>query len=120
MPLMDRREDRKPWGLIVALLIAATAGLLSLPLQVLTFRTIDAASRQDIEENRRLVEQVKALEEIGIRDVAEHREANQADHDCIVSLALLLADPARDRTKPVTLPDKCVAAPAATGVDPDE
>ncbi len=44
------------------------------------------------------------------RQVAEHREANQGDHDCIVAL---LADPARNRAAPVVPPPACERSPAA-------
>ncbi len=47
------------------------------------------------------------------RQVLEHREANQGDHDCIVALALLLADPARNRAAPVVPPPACERSPAA-------
>lgn len=80
MPLMERREDKRPWGLILALIIAATAGLMSLPLQVLTFRSLEAASKDDVERNRRLVEQVRLLEEAGNANVADHRVRNEILH----------------------------------------
>ncbi len=38
------------------------------------------------------------------RNVQEHRIANQADHDCLLQLALLLSDPKRDRTQIVVNP----------------
>jgi hypothetical protein len=104
MALMERRTDHRPWGLILGLTIAATAGLLSLPLQVLTFQGLNAASKADLERNARLVEQVRMLEEQGNADVREHRERNELLHSCIVDLALSLADPKRDRTKPIMNP----------------
>lgn len=112
MPLMERREDRRPWGLIVALIVAAAAGVVSIPLQILTYNGLNAATSQDVERNLRLVEQVKLLEEMNAQNVDDHRDANQHDHDCIVSLALLLADPTRDRTVPPDLPVECEGAPA--------
>ncbi len=38
------------------------------------------------------------------RNVQEHRIANQADHDCLLQLALLLSDPKRDRAQVVVNP----------------
>ncbi len=49
------------------------------------------------------------------QEVAEHRKANQSDHDCIVALALLLADPARNRGEAVVPPAICERSPAADG-----
>lgn len=104
VPLMRQNQDRRPWGLIVALILAATAGVLSLPLQVATFRNLDAATGADIARNARLVEQVRLLEETGNADVREHRVRNEELHACIVDLALALANPRRDRTKPIPNP----------------
>ncbi len=47
------------------------------------------------------------------RQVLEHREANQSDHDCIVALALVLADPARNRSAAIVPPSECQRSPAA-------
>lgn len=55
---MSRHEDRRPWGLIVALALAATAGLASLPLQVVTYRNLDAASKADVARNAELTRQL--------------------------------------------------------------
>lgn len=98
MPLMERRQEKRPWGLIVGLTIAATAGLLSLPLQVVTFRSIDSASREDVERNRLLVEQVKMLEEMGNADVEEHRMRNELLH---ADICRLIFDVAKARNIPV-------------------
>ncbi len=67
--------------------------------------------------NERLAQVLKRLERLELShtdDVHEHRAANQADHDCIVALALLLADPKRDPTAAVIPPRPCRTAPAAT------
>ncbi len=107
MRLMHGESDPRPWGLISGLAIAAIAGLLAIPLQVLTYRSVAAASQEDLLRNERLIQQVKTLEEVGNAEVAEHRDANQRDHNCIVQLALLLASPERDRTQAVVPPSEC-------------
>lgn len=114
VPLMERPKDRKPWGLILALVVAAVAGVVSIPLQVAVFRNLDNVTEADIERNARLIEQVRMLEEASFNDVEQHRHFNQADHNCIVALALLLADPARDRSVQPIPPPECVNAPAVT------
>ncbi len=80
MTLM-RSKDSRPWGLIIALSLVAVVYVASLPLQVATYRNSQAVLRSGVEQNTRLVEQVRMLEEVGIRDVREHRDANQHDHD---------------------------------------
>ncbi len=80
MTLMTR-VDKKPWGLIIVLALVAVVYVASLPLQVATYRNSQAVLRSGVEQNTRLVEQVRTLEEVGIRDVHEHRNANQHDHD---------------------------------------
>ncbi len=101
MPLMDRRaNDNRPWGLIVALLIAASAGLIGIPLQVATFLQSEQASKADLERNRQLVEQVRMLEEVGNADVREHRERNQSDHNDLCRLIYEIARQADIVVKP--------------------
>jgi hypothetical protein len=48
-PLMRREGegDRKPWGLIIALLVALMVGAGGLPLQFLTYRQIGEASKAE-------------------------------------------------------------------------
>ncbi len=86
MPLMERRQDKRPFGLIIAVSVALFAGLVSIPLQVYTFQQVGAASKADIERNRELVEQVRALEEANGENVQEHRERNQEDHNALCDL----------------------------------
>lgn len=50
---------------------------------------------------------------LSVVNIMEHREATRDDHDCIVELALVLTDPARDVTTPPNLPEACQDAPAA-------
>lgn len=64
-------------------------------------------------DRRQLLEQVADLEQQSAEQVQLHRDANQSDHDCIVALALLLADPTRDRNSEIIPPRPCRAAPAA-------
>lgn len=104
MPLMERREDTRPWGLILALTLAATAGILSLPLQVLTFRNLDAASKADIDRNAQLVQQVRELEEVGNRDVMEHRVRNEQLHADLCRIVLEVATAAEIAVTPCASP----------------
>lgn len=56
-----RREapyEKRPWGLILALVIALAAGTASLPLTYLTYRTTDSASEANVDRNARLIRQV--------------------------------------------------------------
>ncbi len=111
MTLM-RSKDSRPWGLIIALALVAVVYVASLPLQVATYRSSQQVLRAGVEQNTRLVEQVRTLEEVGIRDVHNHQIANQKDHNCIVSLALLLADPRRNRAEAPVPPPECDGSPA--------
>ncbi len=69
------------------------AGLVTLALIV----SLLALTAYLVVQNNRLV----SAEE---RNVREHRVANQADHDCLLQLALLLSDPKRDPTQVVVNP----------------
>ena len=86
------RTNRKVFAAIVAGLvlafIAAVAGVLN-GLQV------RSASAADVQRNAVLIEQVRALEEAGNRDVAEHRERNEELHADLCRLVLQIAQ-ARD------------------------
>lgn len=53
---MERTPDRRPWGLIVLLVLAGTAGLVSLPLQVATLKNQNSASRADVQRAQQLTE----------------------------------------------------------------
>lgn len=109
MTTAEREQRKVLTAIVIGLLLAAIAAVagISNGLQV------RAASTADVQRNARLIVQVRTLEEAGNRDVAEHRHANQADHDCIVGLALLLADPKRDRMAPIVPPAPCRRSPAA-------
>jgi hypothetical protein len=64
VPLMERPEpDRKPWGLILALVLALTVGLIGLPLQFVAYKQIgQAAKAQQIQDGQRaLCEQLNDL-----------------------------------------------------------
>lgn len=58
MPLMERRTDRRPWGLITGLVLAASMGVVSIPLQVLTYLSVDDAGRADVERNRQVIREI--------------------------------------------------------------
>lgn len=90
--------------IVVAALLGVTAGL----------------SLQEASRDQDLLTRVAALELESAEQVAEHREANQRDHDCIVALALLLADPRRDRTAAIIPPPSCRQAPAKANVEATE
>lgn len=70
-PVMVRTEDHRPWGLILGLTLAVLSGLLSLPLQVATFRNLDAASQADV---RRAAELTEQLSRQSADDAAAARE----------------------------------------------
>lgn len=53
--LMDRREP-KPWPMLVAILVAALLGSIAAPVQVLLAKQARAASRQDVRQNRQIIE----------------------------------------------------------------
>lgn len=57
------------------------------------------SSNRAADERTRLLEQIAEIQQGNRQSVADHRTANQHDHDCIISLALLLAN--RDRDEPV-------------------
>ena len=100
----NHAERRRQAWILSLLLLAAFLAATSAAAGILAARTTTAASQADVERNRRLVEQVKQLEEAGNQDVHEHRIRNEQLHACIVDLALMLADPKRDRTKPIDNP----------------
>jgi hypothetical protein len=50
---------------------------------------------------------VVALLAVVLSQAVTTNRTSQRDHDCIVELALMLADPARDRTKPPEVPVQC-------------
>jgi hypothetical protein len=80
MTLMRRPDDRRPWGLIIALSVAITAGVVSIPLQVLTFQQVETASRADVARNGKLTEQVQSLQRDSQTDQGQHRSRNEAAH----------------------------------------
>lgn len=73
-PPMERKGDRKPWGLIVALSLAGVAGIVSLPLQVTALKSIDAASREDVARARMLTEALAAQQEQNAAEAKAFRE----------------------------------------------
>jgi hypothetical protein len=66
--------------------------------------TILASTIVGQQRDQRLLERIAELEERNREDVLEHRDRNEQLHSCIVDLALALADPKRDRTKPLANP----------------
>ena len=48
-PLMRREADidRRPWGLILALVLVLMVGAVGLPLQIITYRQLGQASKAD-------------------------------------------------------------------------
>lgn len=48
-PLMRRTEndDRRPWGLLIALAVVLVAGTAALPLQIATYRQLGQASKAE-------------------------------------------------------------------------
>jgi hypothetical protein len=84
--------------------------LLGLPMYVLAVLFLGYLLLQTVDsdgDRGRILERIEQLEKINAREVADHREANQRDHNCIVKLALLLADPKRDRQTTITPPREC-------------
>lgn len=55
MGLMDRHEPRRPWGMILTLLVVVLAFGLSLPLQVKTFQQTRPASPAEVNRNADLI-----------------------------------------------------------------
>jgi hypothetical protein len=102
---MAMHRTSRPWLLIVVLIFGAAAAMATVPLQVAALKQGGIASAGDVARNGEVLERLERLEELSAEDVAEHRVANQRDHDCLIALALLLADPERDRT--VRIVDPC-------------
>lgn len=71
---MRRDEDRRPWGLIVLLVLAGTAGLVSLPLQVATLKNQNAASRADVVRAQMLTEALADQQAATAADAKAFRE----------------------------------------------
>lgn len=89
------------------LILTVTTVLLA---SVLAGIVLAFAVRQGGESDRdQLLRRIAQLEEQNAEQVSDHREANQGDHDCIVALALLLADPSRDRNVEPIPPRECRA-----------
>lgn len=84
--------------------VAALIGLLALVATIGSALQQRGDTRQSIEKNRELLESVRRLEEITAASVDDHRNRNEILHACIVDLALSLADPGRDRSKPIANP----------------
>lgn len=74
---MRRDEDRRPWGLIVLLVLAGTAGLMSLPLQVATLKNQTSASRADVQRAQMLTEALAEQQERTAADAQRYREDNR-------------------------------------------
>jgi hypothetical protein len=94
MPLMERRQDRRPWGLIIAVSVALFAGVLSVPLQVITFQQVGTASQADVQRTQQLIEQVRQLEEANNADVQEHRLRSELLHGAICRQQQAIAEQA--------------------------
>jgi hypothetical protein len=97
-------EDRRPWGLIVALLLAATAGLIGVPLQVLTVLQANTATQADVERTQELVRQLGRIEQAAADNVAEHRLANDRAHREQCRLILEIAREAGINVRPCDFP----------------
>lgn len=93
-----------PVGLLAVLVLLILVGTVGTTASLLTARGQSAATKADVERNAELVRQVQRLEEEAARENAEHRHRNELLHSCLVDLALALADPKRDRTKPIVNP----------------
>jgi predicted nucleotidyltransferase len=68
---------------------------------VAAFALLITGAQQGREDRAQLLERIAEIQQESAEQVAEHREHNQRDHDCIIELALALSDPERDRTRRV-------------------
>lgn len=80
------RRDPLPRSLLLMLALLTVLGIASTIAAVQGARTANAASRGDVERNRVLVEQVKALQEQADVDRANHRTRNEELHADICRL----------------------------------
>lgn len=86
----------------------AAIGLTVLVAAISLGLVLGSVLRQGMSSDRdQLLKRIEELELQNAEEVQEHRKANQSDHDCIVALALLLADPSRDRTVEPIPPSAC-------------
>lgn len=76
----DRREDERPWGLIIAIFMAGAIGAVGLPLQFATYSIANTASKEDVERSNEFLRRLAAIERESHADVEEHRVANSAAH----------------------------------------
>lgn len=74
MPMMERREDNRPWRLIVVLVICAAAGIISVPLQVAILRQSQAASAADVRRAQELTVQLAEQQERQAAEAKQFRE----------------------------------------------
>lgn len=98
------QTDPRPWRLILVLVLAAAAGLVGIPLQVLTVVQAETASRSDVERTQELVRQVSRIEQDAAANVEEHRTANDAAHREICRLIIDVARAAGLDPKPCDFP----------------
>lgn len=76
----DRREDNRPWGLILAICLAGMIGAVGLPLQFATYNLANTASKADVERNNEFLRRLAAIQDAQSKDVEDHRVANSAAH----------------------------------------
>ncbi len=112
-----QRQNRVVFGLLIAGLAMAALSFFAGVLNGVEQRS---ASRSQVEVVLQLTEDVQRLEQLGNADVAEHRVANQADHDrdhrnseCVQRLLVMLLDPTRPKDVPPQLPKVCEDTAAA-------
>lgn len=73
-PLMRRPDDKRPWGLILALMIAASAGVIGIPLQVAVLKQQGAASSADVRRAQELTSSLAQQQETNAREAKAFRE----------------------------------------------
>ncbi len=106
------RHRWRRYALIGVAVVAAAVAI------AFVLASVVATTRSSNERLAQVLERLERSEALDAQDVRDHRAANQHDHDCIVALALLLADPTRDRTAAVVPPRECRQAPANQHQEP--
>lgn len=71
---------KRPYGLLMALYVAITVGLLGLGMTIVFGRQDQMDTRNLIRDNARLIEQVEELQQIQLDSVHEHRIRNEELH----------------------------------------
>lgn len=77
---------RTPRGLLALVLLLTVMGALGLWASIQTGRSVQGATKQDVIQNRQLLEKVARLEAEQSSDVTEHRERNEELHADICRL----------------------------------